>query len=413
MKKLFSDAAWLVLSKAASAPIILLATILIARDAGPDVFGKFAIGLTCVIFLAFACDFGVGVLATRKVAGSERSAKQMLVDSAISRMPFLVLAAAVTLFLADFLPLSLYVAATFLLAAVGRFSADLTIAVLQGRGRFSEGAYYQLFHAVVFYGVAVLYFSDGRSDVGNLFLVYFTLSALGAMVLANRVFFFDRGQPLAVDLPASRGLVRESVPYGVFWFGSIIYLSTDTFMVAHFLGDEATGYYQGAVKLVMAMDLAASFLAKSLLPKMTSVLSSGDDVRGAVRYVSVVAVLFAAGLAVLSGFVFLFADLIVILVLGSEFQNTVPVLALLVWIIPIRALNHLLGTFLTAEGAQVQRAIIVSVTAVLNGALNYLWVPVYGLAGAAYATILTTIAVLLLYFVTSAYRYRSRQLSAL
>ena len=83
---------------------------------------------------------------------------------------------------------------------------------------------------------------------------------------------------------------------------------------------------------------------------------------------------------------------------GAEFSLSVSILAFLAWIVPIRFLNNVLAVSLTATDNQKRRSTAVVVISFVNLGVNFLLIPVYGIWGAAIATVITEIVYFILLY---------------
>ena len=74
---------------------------------------------------------------------------------------------------------------------------------------------------------------------------------------------------------------------------------------------------------------------------------------------------------------------------GAEFQDAVPVVRILVWILLVEFLNPFLSHALFAQGRQARSAFVAGISLVFNATATFLLVHKYGAAGAALATVLS------------------------
>ena len=86
-----------------------------------------------------------------------------------------------------------------------------------------------------------------------------------------------------------------------------------------------------------------------------------------------------------------FAKLIISILYGESYMVTVPVLQILVWYMLFSCLGSVRNVWILAENKQSMLWKINLAGAVLNIIINYFLIPVWGAAGAAFATLSTQI----------------------
>jgi O-antigen/teichoic acid export membrane protein len=94
-------------------------------------------------------------------------------------------------------------------------------------------------------------------------------------------------------------------------------------------------------------------------------------------------------------------------VFGSEFLETVPALRVLVWSTVAMYLAITSGNLLISMGRERINLLLNFCGAVLNVALNFWFIPAWGFVGAAWATTITFVFVLVGVSVASAWALRS------
>jgi len=88
----------------------------------------------------------------------------------------------------------------------------------------------------------------------------------------------------------------------------------------------------------------------------------------------------------------LLSDRIIDLVYGEEYVNAIPVLRILVCSLIFVFVNYIFLNILVAADRQKINAIVTGICLFVNISLNMCLIPYYGYLGAAYATVITEIA---------------------
>jgi O-antigen/teichoic acid export membrane protein len=190
----------------------------------------------------------------------------------------------------------------------------------------------------------------------------------------------------ASDKPQAAHLVpRAALPIGAGVLLSALYFRIDVFFVERFHGLDAVAGYNAVFRVVEGLRLLPSAVLVVAFP----LLCRAESTRLLQR---LCAGLGAAG-AALSIATTLGAGPLVDLLYGSRYADAVPVLRVLAWSLPLLFVNYALTSQVIAWGGQ--RAYMWTAAAALgvNLVANQLLVPTLAGAGAAWATLVTELAV--------------------
>jgi O-antigen/teichoic acid export membrane protein len=184
-------------------------------------------------------------------------------------------------------------------------------------------------------------------------------------------------------------LVTESWPLLISTLTWVVYTRVDQLMVAHMLGNEAVGYYSAAVRISDLVVVLPAIIITSLVP---AALDSSKITKTEYRRRFQQIYDLGIGVAVVAAmFVSFSAEFLVILLFGGSYQPAVLVLKLHVWCAVFVAMAVVSGRYLLNEGLQkftMKRHLIGMVANVI---LNYFMIPIYGLPGAAVASVVSLV----------------------
>jgi O-antigen/teichoic acid export membrane protein len=170
---------------------------------------------------------------------------------------------------------------------------------------------------------------------------------------------------------------------------AMLYMRIDQIMIKNMLGAEELGLYAAATKIYEGWIIVPYVISISLLPAIVKLKSSSQQ-----SYEANLSRLFA--IVIWSGvFVALIATLfgesIIYYTFGREFIEASQVLAIVMWSGAFTAIGSVTARYLTVEGMEKKIAIRTFVGLFLNVLLNLLLIPIYGIEGAAVATLLTIV----------------------
>jgi len=190
-----------------------------------------------------------------------------------------------------------------------------------------------------------------------------------------------------------RELVKNLLSYGLPLTASfalaVIISSTDRFMLAGMVNESATGLYaagQGLAQQTVGVLMTMVNLAAYPLILRTLESSGPDEARAQLRKNAIL--LLGIGLPVAVGFIILSPNIANIF-LGKEFQaagiELMPWFAVATLLASVRAYYFDLAFYL-GKRTRIQMLVMGS-AALLNVGLNFWLIPVYGLLGAVYASV--------------------------
>jgi O-antigen/teichoic acid export membrane protein len=192
-----------------------------------------------------------------------------------------------------------------------------------------------------------------------------------------------------------REVLRRSLPYaGVTLFNSIYY-SIDIIMLAHMQPSKQSGHYVAAYYILSAAYLIPYNIVHRLLMPTVQKWSFHDPVRYRAVFVNVTLLLFVAGLLA-AGLVYAVAGRLVSMCFGDEFIDAAALLKILAFAMPLHFATFSLGAVLMAGTFVKTKLLLLVACALLNVGLNLWLIPKYAAAGAAYATVITEIAFVVL-----------------
>lgn len=165
-----------------------------------------------------------------------------------------------------------------------------------------------------------------------------------------------------------------------------IYMKIDQVMIGRFMGETAVGLYAAAARISEIWHFIPVVICGSLLPAIVNAKEVSLHLYfSRLANLQVLAVLTAA---VLSIVVFLFAKPLVAIIFGQGYLPATEILQIYIWaIIPI-FLGTALYQYLLTEN-MIKLSFGINLAAMLvNIGLNLLFIPRFGLPGAAYATLI-------------------------
>ena len=187
---------------------------------------------------------------------------------------------------------------------------------------------------------------------------------------------------------------KKTVPLAMIWLLSDLYLRVDTAMLYYLRGGTETGLYGASYRLVEGVCSACFMVCSTALPRFSQAWSKNitawriEWVRG-VRFLLIIILLPVV--------LFTFAPETIIRVFyGPSFSRAVSSLRILGPGTFILCLGFIFGIALTSIGKERSQLKISLIALIINVLLNIILIPSYGGVGAAYATLISGLAYIIM-----------------
>ncbi len=372
--------------------ISLLTTSILSRVLGKSGYGQFGLITTAVLFFASISDWGTQAISVREASRQGSDRRSIFANSIILRFAQSVLVTVLFVIFSQLYPSF----QDFRIAALVAFPLIIIISL-----RTSSQIIHQTklkmfipsiaeFLTSLFFLFILIYFTGRHVDI----TLFHVILAILISTLIGSLFSFI---PIIGEFNLSKfqsstinRLIRESLPMGFFLVVFSIYNRIDTFLLQSIQGDTATGIYVLSYKVHENFVVFAAYLMNSVYPIISRSQEGSKQV-----FKSLFSLLFISGLLVL--FVGLTSSNLIIKVLGGgEFIESVLPLRILFFATFISFLNHLTGYTLIASGKQRISLLFASIALVVNILLNLLLIPKFSYTAAATVTVLTELTMFIL-----------------
>jgi len=193
------------------------------------------------------------------------------------------------------------------------------------------------------------------------------------------------------SFPFWKELFRESFPLA---FASImigIYYNLDMVMLGYMKPESDVGIYNAAYKVFLLGIIPFQLIFSAFFPQLSRVgLRANEEFKITIKNYAK----FVLGSGIVSGiFLFSFSERIILLVFGGSYLAAALPLSILAMNVIVVSLNVFLGNPMMAWGKLREYAIAIAFCAISNIILNFVLIPKYSYIGAAFATLLSEVAV--------------------
>ncbi|WP_440767375.1 flippase [Natronorubrum sp. DTA7] len=375
--------------------MLVLARFLLTNDE----YGLLFTIISVIAVAQLGADLGIGRSAARYVSDkkeTEPSTIPYLLRSSLGyRLVLLAIVSGALVIAREPLAAALDIPAlsTLMVVAVGYlifqslFSYHVTL--FQGFNRVDLSAIIEVVNNVSRLVFVVILTALGLGVAGALF-GYVVGVFLGTVV--GLVFLYRRFYTQYADGGGSKSLrnrmLKYSVPLTATHGAGVLDRQIDTVLVAFFINPVAVSYYVLSKQIAEFVLVPAGSLGFSVSPtygeeKANDSLEHAADIyETTLEYMFLLYVPAAVGLM-------LVAEPAVTLVFGAEYAGAAPVLQVLGVYVVFQAITGVTTQGLDFLGRAKTRAYAKGSTAVANVGLNIVMIPIYGVTGAAVATVIT------------------------
>jgi O-antigen/teichoic acid export membrane protein len=226
-------------------------------------------------------------------------------------------------------------------------------------------------------------------------LIWFVIvSGFDQITLAVSLLFAYKYQKLPnffryFDLGTAKKLLRSSWPLVISSIAISIYMRIDQVMIKEMIGNSQLGFYSASVKIATLWYFIPTIIASSLFPAIVSAKKNNinmfyNRLQKLYAFMFWIAVAVALPVTFLSGYLINF-------IYGTAYSGAAEVLRISIWTGVFVSLGVVTGNLVIVNNKQKYGLIATVIAAVTNAALNYFLIPIYGIIGAALATLIAQI----------------------
>lgn len=390
LRDVAANAGWLAASQVIRRVLRLCVLLFIARLLGIESFGIYALLLTLVELIALITGFSYGDFLTREVAKAPQTAWPLAKRITQIRLAYTVPGVALAILLLAVLrfPASLVANAALLsLTLAPRLAGDSAQGVMKAFHKFRPLFWLELVQGTMMLALAPLLIQQGFGLKGVI-VAEIMVASVGAIVAVLAIapsVDFNGTQPSSV-----RELARSTLVFNIYPFIATIYDRVDVVLLSKLAGNVATAIYSVPYRVFAGFSIIPYGVMGALLPVFSASevnRETRQDCGRAMKVLYLISLQFVL-------MAFAFARPVILMVLGQGYSGSVMTIEILAWAsIPV-FLNYALNILLLAAHKEKVFIWTASVCTVFNISANLLLIPRFSFVGAAVATSLTELLLL-------------------
>ncbi len=388
--KIVDNIGWLFFDKILRMGVGLLIGVWIARYLGPEQFGLLNFTAALIGLFGALAAMGLQGIVVRDIVQNPACREDTLGSAALLQL--LGGAAAYTLLLATVFYLRPQDVLSQLVAAI--LGAVVLLKAFEVAGYWFESqvqsrytVWVQNAAFLIFAGIKAVLILTGASLIS---FVWAMLAEAFVVALAMTLTLNRFGPPLSslrISYRRCCALLKAGWPLMLSSIAVMIYMKIDQIMIGQMLGNDAVGIYSAAARFSEIWYFIATAVAASVLPAILEAKKNNEA-----QYRQRLQALFdlMTWIAIIVALpVTFFATPLVTMLFGADYSEAGGVLAIHVWATVFVFLGVAGGNWFLAENQQLISLQRTALGAAVNVLLNIVLIPMLGVVGAAWATLIS------------------------
>jgi len=380
-------------------PLITLPYLV--RVLGPEKYGLVAFAQAFIAYFGILTDYGFNLSATREISiQRENKEKISTIFSSVMLIKF------------AFLILS-FIFMSVLVFSIHKFRNEwllyyLTFGTVLGQVLFPiwffqgiEKMKYITWLNIIAKTIFTVLVFVLIHQVNDYIYVPF-LTALGTIISGIlSMWIIKKHFKVNFHLPSKNEIIHQ-LKEGWYIFISTVAISlysiSNTFILGLFASNTIVGYYSGAEKIINAVQGLLSPISQTIYPHVSKIANESKE--RALKFLQKITILIGSGSFVLSLLIFLLAGVVVKILLGGQYLESIKVLRILSFLPFIVGLSNIFGiqTMLTFDYKKSFSNILI-IASLINITLAFILVPFFFHIGIAFSVVISETFVTIAMFV--------------
>ncbi len=387
-KTVMKNAFWLYFGFALNKLLKILIIILSARILGPENYGTFTYVLSFLGLFFLISDWGISSLLIRDYQQTKE--REKIINTSFTIKSLLISICII-----------LSILGYFILNNENAKNVYFILLIMQVLIAFREflNALFKAIQKMEYESIAislesfviliiVLTLLVKIPSVFNLGIAYFlgALVSLFFVLFAAHKFNFIKKLRFSFNKENLKYYFKNGTPLMLYGFLGFIFFSTDHLIIGYFRGMYELGLYSIATKVILNLNLIPTIAMIALLPYLSFQVFNKEKLYKIYKKIFLAIILISFLVVILIN---IFIDPLVRILLGSKYLLSIPIIKFLIWIIiflfPLVLLDNIIFIF----NRQWLNFYLTVGAALLNLLLNIILVPIYGINGAIFATLIS------------------------
>ena len=389
--KVFKNASWLTFGKIFQMVISLVVGIFTARYLGPSNYGLINYAAAYVAFFTAFCTLGINSVIVKEFVDNPGKEGE-IIGSALGLRTISSVLSCVTIIAISFIldagePITILIVALYSVGAIFHVFETFNY-WFQSRLESKKTAIASLIAYTITAIYKVVLLITGQSVVW--FALAMSVDYICVAIVTFCFYLKSHGGKLSFSWEYGKKLLKKSYHFILPGLMVAIYGQTDKIMLKQMLDEASVGYYATATALCSMWTFVLSAIIDSLVPVIMKTHKEDKQ-----KYEQMNRLLYCIVfyISVFVSILFTFLGKYAISILyGKEFLPAVAPLRVITWYTAFSFLGVARNAWVVCEEKQNKLKYLYISSAVLNVALNFLFIPWLGATGAAIASLAAQVA---------------------
>lgn len=395
VRTVFANMSWLMMSQVITSICAFVWTILTARYLGPSQYGVFGTAVSVSSLFGVFATFGITTYIVRAISTDMENEGQYINNTLSLRLilgMFYLMLIFICLLLFGWNRYLIGICLLYGFEYLIKTFDDIFYASFQAHEKIKYQAITNtILNVLTLVFILIVIFTDyGLLGITFAYIFANTIGFLYALFAIRRHIIKPK---FSFDKKMFKVLLKGGIPFALTGLFYTIYYSIDIVMLTQFSTTYATGLYNSAYKLINVLSLFYTIYSAVIFPVMSK-LFQGETNLLHLSFVKSIKYLLLLTVPISVFTLFYGYDLIG--VYGSEFREAGGVIKILIWTVCFLFINGACSMILNASHQEYSVTKIYSIAAVFNVVVNFILIPNYSVYGAAVATVLSEILILVL-----------------
>ena len=386
--KIFNNAAWIIIMQGIKAMLTLVVSMVSTRFLGPANYGIINYAVSIVSFVAPIMYLGYNnVLVRELVKYPEKEGETLgsaIISSVVSGFVCIGMVVAFTSIVNANEKETILVCSIYSILLIFQ-GIDLILYWFQAKliSKYSSIASLCAYIVVAIYKISILVLSKNIYWFAISNAIEYMIVSLVLLVIYKKL----GGQRLKFSFIRMKEMLYSSK----FYIIATMMVSVSTYigriMLKLLIDDTQNGFFSAAVNCASMLTFVYVAVIDSFRPE---IIKYKDEDRK--KYLDLCKTMYSLIIyssAIQSLIFCVFATLIVKIVCGASYSDSIILLQIVVWYMPFSCVSAARNVWILAEGKEKYLSIVNLISAIVNVALNYALIMAFGTLGAALATVLS------------------------
>ncbi|HOK35278.1 MAG TPA: flippase [Candidatus Pacearchaeota archaeon] len=398
VKLIYQNSFWLGITEVISKLVGFLILIWLARYFGPELYGKWSFALAFVTIFSVVADFGLSTLTVREIARDKSKTEDYILNITFLKIILgilsLVLMALAINFIKSNDPETIKLVYFLGIYIILNTFAAFFESIFRANEKMQYEAICRISQSILLLILTSLFIFK-KSPILNISFAYISGALFGTILsfIFLLKYFFSRTKKPKINFQLCKKILLESWPFGLSTVAIFLYNYFDQTMLGIMKTNREVGLYSAAFRIIFTFQVFGDILSIAFFPQLSKKYKEKlADLKEIFSHFQKTILICVLPLSLL---LFFFAQPILFFLYGKEYIEATTVFQILTVAMAILLFSFPFSEVLKATDRQKTYLFGIGSGATLNVILNFLFIPSFGMTGAAIATLISEIYVLI------------------